>query len=303
MHFTAQGDIGIGTGATTVLDTIAGLSPQLNLVLGDLSYKAGMEEQFCKMVTDKLGADFPYQLITGNHESNGQDGNIENFVKCLPNKLPGLQGAYGTQRYVDVPATSPLIRFVMVSPGINFKEGKPLDYSKNSERWRWTADAIDGAKNANIPWTVVGMHAPCLSVGRYSCQIGKDLLNMLLNKKVDLVLAGHEHNYQRTYQLGTGAACPALVPERFSPACITNTSATMVRDAGTVFATVGVGGVGLRDINDSDAEAGYFAAWSGTNRDPALGTLDVSATTEQLSARFVPAAGYSFTDAFTIRRP
>jgi hypothetical protein len=76
----------------------------------------------------------------------------------------------------------------------------------------------------------------------------------------------------------------------------------MVRGEGTVFATVGTGGAGLYDVHDDDSEAGYFAAWSGRNRNPALGTLDVTATADRLSARFVPADGYTFTDAFSIER-
>lgn len=200
------------------------------------------------------------------------------------------------------PAQDPLVRFVMVSPGIDFKDGRPLDYSKDSERWRWTADALEGAETAKIPWTVVGMHTPCLSVGTYDCQAGQEFTNMLMEKKADLVLTGHDHNYQRTHQLGAGTACPDLVPQTFSAACLKDSDASMAHGAGTVFVTVGTGGVGLYDVQDSDPEAGYFAAWSGRNRDPAFGTLDVTATADQLSARFVPAEGYTFTDAFTIAR-
>lgn len=302
VHFTAQGDIGVSTGAKKVLDVIAGLQPQFNLALGDFAYKAGIEQQFCDMVKGKLGENFPYQLITGNHESDGSDGDIAKFVECLPNRLPGLQGEYGIQWYVDVPQADPLVRFIMVSPGINFKDGQPLDYSRDSERWRWTTDAIDGAASAQIPWTVVGMHTPCLSVGKYGCQPGQDFTNMLMEKKVDLVLAGHDHDYQRTHQLGVGGSCPGLQPESFSSACLMDTDQTMVKGAGTVFATVGTGGVGLYDVNDNDAEAGYFAAWSGRNRDPSLGTLDLRASADELSARFVPAEGDSFTDSFAIGR-
>lgn len=56
----------------------------------------------------------------------------------------------------------------------------------------------------------------------------------------------------------------------------------------------------MYDINNDAPEAGYFAAASGKNRDPAEGTLEAMATTDRLSVRFVPAQGYSFTDAFTI---
>jgi hypothetical protein len=126
---------------------------------------------------------------------------------------------------------------------------------------------------------------------------------MLLDKKVDLVLTGDEHVYQRTHQLEVGPACPELVPNAFAAACITDSGPGMVKGAGTVFATVGVGGVGLYDVHQDDPEAGYFAAFSGKNRDAAFGTLDVTATADQLSARFVPAKGFNFTDTFTIARP
>lgn len=241
VHFTAQGDIGVGDGARKVLDLIKGLGPQLNIALGDFAYRPGIEGQFCDMVKGTLGADFPYELITGNHESDGSDGDIDNFAACLPNRLPGMQGDYGTQWYADVPQDNPIVRFVMVSPGIDFKDG-PLNYSRGSDRWRWTTAAIDGAESAGIPWTVVGMHAPCLSMGKYTCQPGQEFINMLIRKKVDLVLSGHEHAYQRTHQLSTGENCPRLVPNEHSEPCLADTDASMVRGGGTVFATAGVGG-------------------------------------------------------------
>ena len=42
-----------------MLDAIADLKPDLNLALGDLSYKAGREQDFCDMVTARLGRNFP----------------------------------------------------------------------------------------------------------------------------------------------------------------------------------------------------------------------------------------------------
>lgn len=302
VHFTAQGDIGLSTGAREVLDTIGRLGPELSLGLGDFSYEAGREQEFCDMVTGKLGKDFPYEVVTGNHESNGRDGDIANIVNCLPNRLPGLQGEYGTQWYADYPERNPLVRFIMLSPGIRFHDGNTLDYSSGSERWQWTAAALDEARSKKIPWTVVGMHTLCLSVGKYDCQAGQDLTNMLIDKEVDLVLTGHDHIYQRSHQLVHGPDCPALVPGTFFGGCIADSDATMAKGAGTVFATVGTGGRGLYDVNDGDPESAYFATWSGKNRDPALGTLDVTATADRLSAKFVPADGYTFTDTFDIER-
>jgi hypothetical protein len=45
VHFTAQGDIGVGSGAQKVLDVIADLKPQLNLALGDFTYEAGIDQR------------------------------------------------------------------------------------------------------------------------------------------------------------------------------------------------------------------------------------------------------------------
>lgn len=114
---------------------------------------------------------------------------------------------------------------------------------------------------------------------------------MLTDKKVDLVLSGHEHIYQRTHQLGTGTDCPDLVPQAFSAGCFSGSDASMVQGGGTVFATAGLGGREPRDVDANDREARYFAAFSVKNRNPALGTLDVTVTADRLAARFVPAEG------------
>lgn len=300
VHFTAAGDVGLGKGAKSVLDVVARLKPDFNLALGDLSYRAGAEEEFCAMATEKLGTNFPYELVTGNHESNGKDGNITNFVQCLPNKLPGLQGEYGKQWYVDVPQEKPLVRVIVVSPGIEFPEGS-LDYSPGSGRGRWTESAIDGAHNSNIPWTVVAMHTPCLSLGHYDCVAGQSFTNLLLSKKADLVLSGHEHVYQRTHQLALGKDCTEVVAEEVSEACMADRDDSMKKGAGTVFATAGTGGVGLTKINSDDPELAYFASWLGANEDNARGTLDITVTKGRMDVKFVPDAG-GFSDAFSIEK-
>ena len=71
---------------------------------------------WCDFVTSRVGAGYPFELISGNHESNGQNGNINDFSACLPNQLPGAVGTYGRQYYVDVPADDPIVRFIMISP-------------------------------------------------------------------------------------------------------------------------------------------------------------------------------------------
>ena len=37
---------------------------------------------------------FGFELLAGNHESGGLNGDINDFSACLPNQLPGLIGTY-----------------------------------------------------------------------------------------------------------------------------------------------------------------------------------------------------------------
>ena len=261
----------------------------------------GNEEAWCTAVKNGVGEGYPFELVSGNHESNGQNGNINDFSACLPNQLPGLRGTYGRQYFVDVPASAPLVRYVAVSPGIPFTTGT-LSYAVGTAQYNWTSAAIDGARAAGIPWVVVGNHTPCLSLGEYACEMGSDLANLLLAKKVDLVLSGHEHIYQRTKQLTTRAGCTQLVPGTFNASCVVDSDNSLAAGAGTVFATVGTGGINQRNVNTSDPEAGYFAAYAGLNVNSTFGVLDFSVTADVLTADFRRAAGGTFTDAFTITR-
>ncbi|HEY8720955.1 PKD domain-containing protein [Pengzhenrongella sp.] len=300
VHFTAAGDYGTESNTRSVLGKIGSIDPDLNLALGDLAYGAvGTEPAWCDLVTQYVGAGFPFELISGNHESDGINGNINDFSACLPNQLPGAIGTYGRQWYVDVPAQNPLVRFVLISPGLTYPDGT-YDYPAGSPRYAWTAAAIDGARAAAIPWVVVGMHKPCLSTGLYACESGADLLNLLLAKRVDLVLSGHEHEYERTKQLALAPGCPSLTPGAAADLdCIADSRADVAKGAGTVFVTAGTGGVAQRDRNLADPEAPYFAAGSGLST-ATWGVLDVQATATTLTASFERAAGGSFTDAFSI---
>src|SRR3954453_5713193 len=89
VHFTAVGDFGMSSDTRSVLAGMKAQGGDLALALGDLSYApTGQEQAWCDMVTAGLGAGFPFELLSGNHESNGENGNINDFSACLPNQLP-----------------------------------------------------------------------------------------------------------------------------------------------------------------------------------------------------------------------
>ena len=295
VRFSALGDINSTAASDAVLRSIGDRHDDFTLALGDLSYgRDGEEGAWCRFVTRRVGADHPFELVSGNHESNGENGRIEQFARCLPNRLPGLVGTYGRQWYVDQPAADPLVRVVMISPALDFGHGE-WSYADGTPHQDWLRSAVTGARAAGIPWVVVGMHKPCLTVGNYACDPGPDLVDALLDTGVDLVLTGHEHLYERTRPLAHGAGCRTITPGRYEPHCLAG-------GRGTTFVTVGTGGTPLRDVHESDTERRYFTALSGSDRAPSYGSLDVRVTADRLSGTFVPVGGGTFADDFVLRR-
>lgn len=303
VRFMAAGDFAQSTTTTApVLQAMSDADADLALALGDLSYgTVGQESSWCDFVTSRVGAGFPFELLSGNHESNGQNGNINDFSACLPNQLPGLVGTYGRQYYVDVPQQDPLVRFIMISPNIPFPDST-WSYNAGTARYQWTADRIDGARAAGIPWVVVGMHKPCLSLGEYACEPGADIMNLLVDRRVDLVLNGHEHLYQRTKQLAQGPGCTTIVPGTYNAACVADADDQLTAGRGTVFVTAGTGGRTLRAVDSGDTEASYFRASMGSTTNATYGFSLFDATPDGLDVSFVRGTGGTFTDSFHISR-
>jgi hypothetical protein len=298
---SAAADYGLTRATRGTLAEVGRSGGRLHLALGDLAYDDAAPREWCAAVSRRVGARYPFQLLAGNHESDGRDGQIDRFVRCLPNRLPGLVGTYGRQWYVDVPAGDPLVRLVLVSPGLRY-DGRVWRYAQASPRYRWTARAIDGARAAGIPWVVVGAHMPCLSMGRYGCAMGRDLANLLVARRVDLVLTGHEHLYQRSKQLALGPGCPRLGVGTVDLDCIAGRGDALLAGRGTVMVTAGTGGTGLRQVTLADPERRYFAAWSGASARPSHGFVRVAISPSRLSLRFVATGSGRFADAVTLTR-
>lgn len=301
--FTVVGDYGKTANTDAVLNGIAASGAQFNLAIGDFSYAnpaVYSEADWCNYVQSHVGATFPFELLAGNHDAdNSGNGHINNFAACLPDRIGSLTGTYGKEYFFDY---QNLARFIFVSPGLTM-DGTTYTYSSGSARYLWLSQAIDDARAAKIPWVIVSTHKNCISTGVKNCEIGSDLFNLLISKKVDLVLQGHDHLYERTKQLAFSADCPTLVPDSYNAACVVDDGAdnAYAQGAGMTLVVVGTGGQSLYASNVADSEVGYFARMVDTSIDAArYGFLRVGVTASQLSAQFVPVSAGTFTDSFTI---
>ena len=301
--FAAAGDHSANSRVTSSLDLLANSGASFYLALGDMSYSQLVPESaWCDYVKTHVAATFPFELLAGNHEDNGPDGLIENFATCLPDKLGNISGEYGKEYYFDYPSTAPLARFILISPNLMFSDGQTYRYTVGSARYQWLTDRIDEARIAGIQWVIVGMHEDCLSIATKPCEISPDLMNLLISKKVDLVLQAHDHTYQRSKQLALSDSCPAVVPDTFNAGCVVDDGSDQIYTAGngTLFVIDATFGAELYNINLLDPEVGYFAKWMGLNADPRFGFMKYTVSDTGISAQFIGSTAGTFTDSFTL---
>ena len=289
--------------------------------------------EWCSMVNTKLGS-IPFLALSGNHEEPGHGGtdgdDIDEIIAngCLPKpasmnvvESPLTTGSagttptnYGREYYYDYPSVNPIARFIAVSADIDTYVGGNYDYSVGSAHYNWVQARIQEAKASGM-WVIVVNHTPIMNTGgshggtNYSTVT--PLFNLAIDEKVDLFLSGHEHNYQRSKQIG-GTSCNYTF-NTYSANCIADANAnTYTAGNGTVAVITGSTGGNYNTgdglmiaINTSDPDYQYFATTMGrgsANETRGFSKFDVTETS--ITGHFVAGVGQTggFTDTFTITR-
>ncbi len=286
--FTAAGDYANGGNFQAAVAAAKGINPAFHLALGDLAYTTA-EASWCGAWKT---AGVNLMLVSGNHDSGeSSSGNINTYIANCLAPAATVTGTYGKQYYWDYPASNPYIRFIMISPGLGGSfVGMDTNYKVGSQGYTFTANAIDDAHAKGIKWVVVGMHKNYISMMEKGNELGADLIPMMINKRVDVILQGHEHGYERSKQL----TCAKT--GTFDSTCVVNSGNSLTKGAGTIIHVIGTGGQSLRSLNTGDAEAQYFNSYDITTY--GIGKFVVTPT--QMTYSFVRTAGGTFGDSFTI---
>lgn len=302
--FAVAGDHGAGPHTTAFLDSLDSSDARFYLGLGDLDYdQTPTDRAWCRYVhshLDTLGSGFPFEVLVGNHEQDGgPDGRIDHFASCLPDRM-NAKGRYGAQYSFTFPSSNPFAKMIAIAPNLTV-DGHTYRYTKGRADRRWLVRQIDSARDAGIRWVIVGAHYPCLTTGAtHGCDSGAAVMNLLVRKRVDLMLFGHNHIYERSKQLRLGSDCPSLSPSRVDADCIRDSGAddSYVKGRGTVQVTVGsVGGI-EQGLNPNDPSVPYFAVRDGQS----TGYMSFTVTPTSLSGRFVNTSGPA-QDSFKIVAP
>lgn len=280
--FGAAGDYGFSTDARAVMTSMGASGLDFILALGDLSYGEATEEEWCTAFEGQVG-DGKALLIAGNHDEGGSDGDINAFRRHCNFGIAGpMTRDYAKEYYFDYPGSGPLARFILTSCGLGL-DNDSWECAPGDAHYNFLSNAIDEAHAAGIPWVIAAMHKNCISDGGKDCDIGEAVQDLLLSKKVDLVLQGHEHAYLRSRPL----VCAD--DDAFSSLCLASPGAW-----GQVIAIVGTGGTGHESLGGTE-DAEYFQTWS----EDTFGFLKVDVSATALDARFVPVNG-TYTDAFQL---
>lgn len=272
--FSAAGDFGL-TGSSDTLalmkrTKLAGSSFLLGL--GDLGY-ANDEQAWCNFIKAAFN---DVLLIAGNHDTGeSSGGQIADYVRYCPFTLsvpvtagPGTPG-YGYEYYFDYPATTPLIRIIMIAPGVTGSLN--YNFGAGSSHYNFVVDAVTDARTRGIPWVATGMHKQCLNVGtKSSCETGQALFDKLIDLKVDFILQAHDHSYHRSKQLALGPACTTVPGSgNFDADCVIDDGSDdhYAKGAGALELILGTGGRSVRTVtlSGSDREIGYFVEVMGDN--------------------------------------
>ncbi len=217
------GDSGLGSqDQTDVAQVIRSLKPDLLLHMGDLSYTGSLDYVFFWYYQDLL-AQKAFYVTRGNHDVH------HDWRAQFP---PPNENDEGRASYYSFDwGCAHFVCFDFNDDAVT--GGTQLD---------WVDRDLAQARSSGVNWLILYCHEPPFTVGTYgdppdaenTQRIMRLMIPPLADKYgIDLVLSGHDHNYQRSHPVRNDAIVDAWQSPRF------------VAPAGTIYVVTGGGGVSL----------------------------------------------------------
>ncbi len=184
VRFVVFGDSGDGSGAQELLrDQMRQLPFDLMLHTGDVAYGSGslssLEGKFFDIYSDILRS-VPVFPVAGNHDYGTGNGSPFRRVFALPEN----GGKVALERWFSFDWGP--VHFV----GLDTQFMRP-------EQTQWLEADLEANE---LPWTVAYLHKPPYSSGEHGSSHGvRDTFSPLFERYgVQVVFAGHDHDYERT---------------------------------------------------------------------------------------------------------
>ena len=171
---------------------------------GDVVQNARYEHEWYEMLDTNYEQvmKIPIMAISGNHET-AYTGTAFETDKHFHNRIPTQTS---TERGYYYSFTYGSVKFIMLNT--NDLEDNGL----RAEQYDWLISELEGNTSE---WTVVSLHNPLYSVGKYGADETKNAVALALRDQlvgvfaeygVDLVLQGHDHAISRTFPIDKDGA-------------------------------------------------------------------------------------------------
>ncbi len=226
--FTAFGDHGTTAVSRQNTQNVIHLNPAFHLHLGDISYANGNQpiwDTYLNQV-EPLTRHIPMMITLGNHEWEDEVG-IGYEAVLARFAMPG-EDTY----YVNYVFDYGDVRFIAFNSDWYQRGGSAV---RGAMR-QWLQNALSDARaNPCIRWVIVFQHHPLFgSEARrgYNQTLINGLQPLFDQYRVDLVLQGHDHFYERTYPLRNSTPVSTAMD-------------LYHQGEGTIYITCGGGGVSL----------------------------------------------------------
>ncbi len=182
------------------------------LWLGDNAYCCGTDIEYQRQVFDFYGSSIlgntPFFPVPGNHEyyetATAQVDKKISYFNIINVPTQGEMGglASGTKEYYSYNYGN--IHFVALD-SYGLDEGKYRLYEPQSRQYKWLINDLEANKGKSL-WTIITFHHPPYTKRSHDSDGELDLVGIreglvpIFDKyKVDLVLNGHSHSYERSH--------------------------------------------------------------------------------------------------------
>jgi hypothetical protein len=250
-----------------VAEVIRDMAPDLFLHTGDLDYLGFPDITVFE----------PYRDILPNTCLYPSRGNHDIFPWSSfftpPEPVPGAPPTYYSFDWGSA-------HFVTLDTGWGLQPG--------SHQLEWLVQDLEKAQEAGRNWTILCFHYCLYTVGAYAwdpdLKILRDTLTPVFDRfEVDLVLMGHDHNYQRSYPIRGDAIHDAWQEPSFTS------------PASTLYVVTGGGGAVLYPALES-TEGSFIRVF-----EPVHHVVQIEMTPSRLEVRAVGIEGEVY-DEFTISK-
>ncbi len=273
-NFAAAGDFGCSANTQNTIENMQSKEPEIVLTLGDHSYHSTADCWFDMMspVKDKL------MVTLGHHDVEDGQAKMNQYMNSFAMDKPFYSYDYNKVHFLVMSAKSV--------------------YYKGSEQYNFVLEDLKKAsENENVNWIVVSSYGPpYTSPSEHTAfkELREVYHPIFEQYGVDLVLSGHNHNYQRTYPL-------TYNPNDSGEPTVTNTAASNYdgQKDGIVFAIVGTGGVNFYSFNGQApfVDTQFANKFGFLNIDISNGNPDT-----KLTGTFYDNKGGQILDQFTIEK-